>query len=304
MNNKNSPSKETTGCITSETKNASNEIECEGMKLMWKRKCPKCNDEIFYSGKRPRDAMKRAESKKSVCNKCAQLGSKHPNRDPSSFKRGKDHWNYGNNMPKESIEKMRKSLTGRKLPNHVVKKMITARTGKKRSDEARTNISNGLKGRKLSPQHAQGIAKRAKVRHATPENNPMYGKTHKPETRAKIREKYLSRMEKILGYPVVPNFNENACDYFNTLNKKNGWNLQHAKNGGEVEVFGYSLDAYDKERNIVVEYDEPRHYDLFGNLRKKDIIRMNEIIKQTGCSFYRYNEKTNELRLYRDNTID
>jgi len=49
--------------------------------------------------------------------------------------------------------------------------------------------------------------------------------------------------------------------------------------------------TYDKKRNIVVEYDEPEHYDAFGNLRKKDIERMTRIIKESNCKFYRYNEK-------------
>jgi hypothetical protein len=74
-------------------------------------------------------------------------------------------------------------------------------------------------------------------------------------------------------------------------------------NGGEVEIAGYFPDAYDKDKNIIVEYDEPRHYDVYGELTQKDVTRMNEIVGEVGCSFYRYNEKTKTLRLY-TNSID
>jgi hypothetical protein len=100
------------------------------------------------------------------------------------------------------------------------------------------------------------------------------------------------------------NYNKGACKYFDILNVKNGWNLRHAENGGEVEIAGYFADAYDEHKNIIVEYDEPRHYDVYGNLKQKDILRMNEIINKTGSQFYRYNQKTDELRLYNSSSID
>lgn len=235
--------------ITTSTSSVSTKTQCEDIGKVWKRKCPKCNDEIFYSGKRPKCAMKRAENRKTLCNKCAQLGSRHPNRDPASFKRGKDHWNYGNNMPKDAIERMRKSLTGKKLPDHVVEKMIKSRIGKTRSDAVRE----------------------------------------------KQRKAAILAMEK---RGIWRGYNENACAYFDRLNVEKGWSLQHAKNGGEIEVIGYFPDAYDKTKNIIVEYDEPHHYNRKGELRPKDIIRMNEIIHKTKCQFYRYNQATDELRLY------
>jgi hypothetical protein len=80
------------------------------------------------------------------------------------------------------------------------------------------------------------------------------------------------------------------------LSKENNWNLQHAKNGGEINIgtLGYFIDAYDKDKNIVVEYDEPRHY-TDGILNEKDVIRQNEIKTLLNCKFYRYDEKRNRL---------
>jgi hypothetical protein len=251
MNNENLQSNETIDYITNATEIKSNETECADTKRVWARNCPKCDDEIYYSGKRPKCAMKRAENKKSLCNKCAQIGLKHPNRDLSSFKRGKAHWNFGNNMPKESIEKMRKSLTGKTLPDYVVEKMIKSRSGKKRSDAIR-------------------------------------------ERQRKAAIEAMRKRGFFRGY------NARGCSYFDTLNEQRGWKLQHAKNGGEVEIIGYYPDAYDAEKNIIVEYDESHHYNRKGILRPKDVLRMNELIQKTNCSFYRYNEKTGELKLYNE----
>jgi hypothetical protein len=48
-------------------------------------------------------------------------------------------------------------------------------------------------------------------------------------------------------------------------------------------------DAYDKEKNIVIEYDEPHHYDKTGKLKPNDIRRMNEVKQLLQCKFLRYN---------------
>ncbi len=78
------------------------------------------------------------------------------------------------------------------------------------------------------------------------------------------------------------------------LNNVYGWNLQHAENGNEYHIkeLGYWLDGYDKEKNIVVEYDEPKHkyYD-----KQKDIKRQQNIIQFLKCEFWRYNEKEDKL---------
>lgn len=91
------------------------------------------------------------------------------------------------------------------------------------------------------------------------------------------------------------NFSEKACNYMNSLNEKYNWNLQHALNGGEILCLGYWLDGYDKDLNIVFEYDEPKHYkDIENNiLRDIDIKRQNKIIKELHCRFFRYNEYLN-----------
>lgn len=151
----------------------------------------------------------------------------------------------------------------------------------------------------LSTERKQEIGKKAGK---TLSNNIKNGTTvptwkgrhHTEENKRKIREGMAKYFENN-GYGA--NTSEKACVYIDRLNEQNHWNLQHAKNGGEIVVCGYYLDGYDKERNIVVEYDEPYHYiDVYNNiLREKDIKRQNEIIKEINPIFYRYNQKIDLL---------
>ena len=130
-------------------------------------------------------------------------------------------------------------------------------------------------------------------------NSHFRGKTHSNLSREKIRRGIFNHLKK---YGITaPRYNPNACKYFDRLNKKRGWNIQHAKNGGEVEVCGYFVDGYDKKKNIVIEYDENKHYNINGELRKKDIDRMNEICNNLKCRFYRVDEKGKALKLYAGN---
>lgn len=100
--------------------------------------------------------------------------------------------------------------------------------------------------------------------------------------------KYLSNSKDIK----CPRYNQKSIQYIDSLNENKGWNLQHAENGGEIQVCGYFIDGYDKTKNIVFEYDEPRHYKDIENsiLTDKDIERQNIIINELKCDFYRYNE--------------
>jgi hypothetical protein len=93
---------------------------------------------------------------------------------------------------------------------------------------------------------------------------------------------------------IFPTFNKSACEYLDRLNKEFGWNLQHALNGGEYLVCGYWVDGYDKNRNIVVEYDEPFHNK--PSRQYKDEKRTEEIKRSLQCRFYRYNVRNNELK--------
>lgn len=121
---------------------------------------------------------------------------------------------------------------------------------------------------------------------------------HSEETKELLRYKMIEYVKKISAeHKFIPHYSKNACEYMNKLNEENHWNLQHAENGGEIEICGFFVDGYDKDLNIVFEYDEPRHYiNVYENiLAEKDINRQNIIINKLNCKFYRYNEKLNKF---------
>lgn len=163
--------------------------------------------------------------------------------------------------------------------------------GKHHTEELKEEISKLNSGRKRTEK--QKLEQSIRM---TGEKHPLFGKHHSEESKQKIgmKNRLLQNKKRCYSYP---RFNPIACKYFDELNKQNGWNLQHAMNGGEyyIKELGYWVDAYDKERNIIVEYDEPPHYTKRGQLKQKDVKRMLKIKEFLKCDFYRYNEKNKSL---------
>jgi hypothetical protein len=122
------------------------------------------------------------------------------------------------------------------------------------------------------------------------------------DRRRKARIFTIDRLNKIYGKynTMIIRSNPVACKFIDEYGKKNGYNFQHALNGGEYYItnMGYFVDGYDKEKNIIFEYDEPRHYYKTGALKLKDIKRMNEIKQVLNCKFIRYNESLNKINEY------
>ena len=52
----------------------------------------------------------------------------------------------------------------------------------------------------------------------------------------------------------------------------------------------------DKDKNIVFEYDEPHHYDVYDNLKSSDVKRQNNLIEKINpILFLRYDERNKRL---------
>ena len=104
------------------------------------------------------------------------------------------------------------------------------------------------------------------------------------EVRDKIRMSVIDTLKKKYGQ-IYPTYNPDACKIIDEYGKRNGYNFQHALNGGEfhIEELGYWVDGYDKEKNVVIECYEN------GHKRKKenDNIRQKQIEKFLGCEFIR-----------------
>ena len=143
------------------------------------------------------------------------------------------------------------------------------------------------------------IAKYSATRRKAYENGTYipHSTPHTEETKEILREKMIEFIKRTGNGEFGQHFSSKGCEYIDKLNEEKGWHLQHALNGGEIEVGGYFLDGYDEKNNIVFEYDEPKHYkDVYNNILKdKDIERQNYIIQKLHCDFYRYNEKMNCL---------
>lgn len=119
------------------------------------------------------------------------------------------------------------------------------------------------------------------------------GKHHSEETKIKIAQSVRNRLgENFRGF-----YNKEACEFIENINLQKELHFQHQLNGGEVQVGPYFLDGYDKERNLVFEYNEIGHY-LKQEKIEKDTYRRNYIIKQLNCNFFIYNEKEQQFEEY------
>ena len=79
-------------------------------------------------------------------------------------------------------------------------------------------------------------------------------------------------------------------EFFDELNKENGWSGRHAKNGGEVSVGGFWLDYYEPNLNLVIEWDERHH--KYPKKKKQDelcvadiALEVNQLIAFNGFQF-------------------
>ena len=292
-------------------------IDIGGVKK-WIRTCPECGVEILCPTKR--QAVKC--TKKGV--KCIECGYKNkivPPRKPKP-KRIPTREELTRNCPKCCIELLYKTKAGKDAANTRNAKCKDCQNKATRIYETPDKLERNCpdcgklmqytKGKDLSIRRHRWLRDTRENRLCNKcvrsgsrngmagtsrcgKDNPNYVNKWSKKQKTRMREisvkKYIER-----GY-ILTNYNPNACKYFDRLSKEKKWNLQHAENGGEVVVNGYFLDAYDKKRNIVVEYDEPSHF-LGGKLKQKDVDRMNEIKQTMGCRFYRYDERTKKLKKY------
>jgi len=114
------------------------------------------------------------------------------------------------------------------------------------------------------------------------------GKNHTDDTKKLMRVSTIKYLDKTNGQ-LAPRYNINSIPIIEEYGKINGYNFQHAENGGEYHIkeLGYFLDGYDVEKNVVIEIDERHHFDSNGKLKKKDIKREQEITKLLKCDFIR-----------------
>lgn len=252
-------------------------------KIQWKRKCPKCNKDLYYINKR---GLTIANKLDKICKSCARK------LNPNNSNIGKTYTErYGNFIANNICKKISKSLKGRTPWNKG--KTWEELYGKEKSIKLKNKQSRKLKGNVYSKGKVH--SKKTKLKMSvlnSGKNNPFYGKFHTIETRKKIRLSKINwiKENKNNGNQIFPFYNKKSIPILEQKAKElNITDLQHAENGGEFYIteLGYWVDGYSKDKNIVIEVDEKHHFDINGNLKNKDINRQKEIIDFLKCQFIR-----------------
>ena len=115
-----------------------------------------------------------------------------------------------------------------------------------------------------------------------------YSTSHDAETIRKMRVSTIENIRKKKGQ-AYPKYNPEACELIEEYGDKHGYDFQHAENGGEYHIkeLGYWVDGYDPEENVVIEVDEPHHFNENGKLCERDKRRQQEIEEHLNCKFIR-----------------
>ena len=148
--------------------------------------------------------------------------------------------------------------------------------GKKHSDETKEKIREKRKLQSFSKETRDKMSISAKQR--LEEYNHWLGRKHSDESKNKMRIVAANRINNNCWHP---SYNMIACEIIEKYGKENGYNFQHAMNGGEffINELGFWLDGYDKEKNVGIEYYETAHkYSI-----EKDEIRIKKIKEQLNC---------------------
>lgn len=261
-------------------------------KKKWSRNCPECGRGMEYSLRR---TFLYAVRKKIICRHC----SLHCKR-PKLYSRicpncNKDIW-HSTKYQRDYLDGSPcKDCSHIGLKYNVVPIIHTPDEYVRSCPKCNTKIIYKSLWKKKNADKYGKICQ-----HCVGDLAVTFRKPFSAHTRLKMRLNKIEKLKGVWGNGVHPNYTPISCEYFEWLNKWNGWNGQYATNGGEyfVKDLGYWVDYYEPKENIVIEWDDPKHYDRYGNLRSKDIIRMDEIKKLLQCTFFRYNGKTKELIKY------
>lgn len=221
--------------------------------------CPKCGKLQNYSSY---DSLRNAARKNTICNPCRGDMSKIKPKD-GIWKR------ICSSCGNEMIYSCRRSYNICEKNNVICRKCANKKNAKikdiswMRSNDYRQKMSESLKKARKTDSYGDSFKEKCRINRA---KNVLNGILNQPQ------------------------YNKIACEFINNINKKFGWMLVHAENGGEKVINGFFVDGYDKDKNIVFEYDEPKHCTLWQE--RRDHVKENVIINAINPSkFIRYSEK-------------
>ncbi len=198
------------------------------------------------------------------------------------------HHRKGVKQTKESNEKRRNKMKGRKRPDMIGEnnpaKKIEAR---KKISESKIGDKNPAK--RLEVRLAIGKSNKGKVRSIEDKKRQTEWLINKwkdkssgfnnPKRSLKLRE---SRLAEIKKYGSKMQLGKNEKQILDELEK-----LFNYKIIRQYEIIGYILDGYIPEINLAIEVDEPFH----KNQVEKDKIREQNIIDELECKFLRIKDE-------------
>jgi len=119
-------------------------------------------------------------------------------------------------------------------------------------------------------------------------DNGNYKRPKRPEEIERMRK---SAIKRVIRQGTCVAYNKSSIPIIEQYGNDNGYKFQHAENGGEYQIPGttFFVDGYDKEKNVVLEYDEQYHMDTKQQI--KDLERQQIIIEILKCKFIRINNK-------------
>jgi hypothetical protein len=235
---------------------------------IYKLKCNKCDGYREFKNKNSyQSAIYR---NRKMCKSCTQKERfKDKTNHPMWGKFGKEHNKYG----KVATDEFKKNRSEYMKSNNP---MDNLKSVKKIWETRRKNGTDN--GYKFSKEVCDNIG------------NGHRGLTRSTESKLKSRLSAIKRIErnKFNGGQMIPNYNPSSIPIIEQVGEENGYNFQHAENGGEYHIkeLGYWVDGYDKEKNVIIEYYENYH----KKQSDKDKRRKQEIIDLLGCKFIELKE--------------
>jgi hypothetical protein len=124
-------------------------------------------------------------------------------------------------------------------------------------------------------------------------NGELNGNYNRKKSSEEIEKMRKSAIERVIRQGTCVAYNPSSIPIIENYGKENGYNFIHAENGGEYQIPNttFFVDGYDKENNVVIEFDEKYHYR--ESQKNKDRQRQDMIGQLLKCKFIRIDENNN-----------
>jgi hypothetical protein len=225
--------------------------------MNYKRNCPVCNKELYYSSK---DSLSNSIRRNGVCRSCS--------------KKGKPTWILGKHHTEETKKKLSINhhdnsawSRGKSLSLNHRLNLSSSKIGHVVSDETKKKLSLSLRGRK-------GIWKGKKL------------------SNDHIRKLRIAKLKKVELLGISTKEDIGAKQYFDLINT-NGFGFKPKR----FWDLGYDADGYDENKHIWCEFDTPYHnypYQQKKDLtRQENIIKHFELSGNPLTEFIRVSADKN-----------